>query len=526
LAKGEQLDVSLPEELNLGAYFLDINLELGRGNNTALHFGDGSLSFNELSRLTNRVGNVLRELGVEPENRVLLILDDSPEWVATWLAAMKIGAVGAHAYTYLTADDYAYLFDLVKPKVAIVDSTTLPKVRQALKLATHRPKSLLVAGEHASLGKSECSLRQLVGAADERLEAAITHRDDLAFWNFSGGTTGKPKGVPHMHRDGVVAHQSFNHIVSYSSDDVVLRVPKLFFHYSRDVGLLFPLRAGAAVVLSRERTTTALVFDLIRKHKPSVLITVPTMMRSMIQTPRHQRADLSCIRYCMSSGETLSKSLYEEWTSTFGGEVINRFGSAESGIGYLCNRPGAVVPGSSGTVSPLSEVKLLDQDGQEPPIGQPGVLMIRSDAVGTFYVREHEKSKATFMGDEWVNTGDVFTQDEKGYFWYAGRADELVKVSGVWISPLEIERTLHESPSVKECVAMGVRDRDGLTKIKAFVVLNDGANACEETLLDLTQFCRQRMAPHKVPRTVEFMSDLPKTGQGKIDRRRLRERAL
>jgi acyl-coenzyme A synthetase/AMP-(fatty) acid ligase len=329
-----------------------------------------------------------------------------------------------------------------------------------------------------------------------------------------------------MHRDGVIAHQSFNHIVPYSADDVVLRVPKLFFHYSRDLGLLFPLRAGSAVVLYQERTTAALIFDLIRKHRPTVLINVPTMMRAMIQTPEHERADLGPIRYCMSSGEMLSAGLYKEWTDTFGGEVINRFGSAESGIGYLCNRPGAVVPGSSGTVTPLSEVRLVDPEGHEVPVGQPGVLMVRSDAVGTFYVREHEKSKANFVGDEWVITGDLFTQDEKGYFWCAGRADDMVKVSGVWISPLEIERTLHESPSVKECVAMGVKDQDGLTKIKAFVVLNESANACDETLLELTQFCRQRMAPHKVPRAVEFMGELPKTGQGKIDRRRLRERAL
>lgn len=526
MVKGEQLEVFLPEQLNLGAYFLDVNLELGRGDKTALYFQDSSLTFNELWRLTNRTGNVLKQLGAEPENRVLLILEDSPEWVACWLATMKIGGVGVHAYTYLTADDYAYLLDLVKPKVVVVDQVTLPKLRQACTILGTAPRAMLVAGDGADLGKGEFALRQLIATASEDLQPEPTHRDDLAFWNFSGGTTGKPKGVPHMHRDGVIAHQSFDHIVPYTADDIVLRVPKLFFHYARDLGLLFPLRAGSAVVLSPERTTAASVFELIRKHKPTVLINVPTMMRAMIQTPAAERADLGSVRYCMSSGEMLSQGLYAEWTDAFGGEVINRFGSAESGIGYLCNRPGAVVAGSSGTVTPLSEVKLVDPDGDEVPPGQSGVLMVRSDASGTCYVREHEKSRATFVGDEWVNTGDLFTQDEYGYFWYAGRADDMVKVSGVWVSPLEIERTLQESPTVKECAAMGVRDQDGLTKIKAFVVLNESGAACNDTLLELTQFCRQRMAPHKVPRSVEFMSELPKTGQGKIDRRQLRERAL
>jgi benzoate-CoA ligase len=265
-----------------------------------------------------------------------------------------------------------------------------------------------------------------------------------------------------------------------------------------------------------------------------VLINVPTMMRAMIQTPENERADLSCVRHSMSSGELLAAPLNEEWVKTFGSEVINRFGSAESGIGYLCNRPGAVRPGSSGTVTPLSEVKLVDEEGLEVPRGQPGVLLVRSDAAGQCYVREHEKSKLTFLGDEWVNTGDVFVQDEDAYFWNIGRADDMVKVSGVWVSPLEIERALQESPCVKECAVLGIKDEDGLIKIKAFVVPTDdaqagaraGARARPDMQDELKRFCRERLAPHKIPRTMEFMEELPKTGQGKIDRRLLREQVL
>jgi len=520
------VDFSLPEKLNLGSYFLDVNLESGRGDRPAIYFNDSITSFRDLWLLTNRVGNVLRELGVEPENRVLLILEDSPEWVATWLAAMKVGAVGTHAYTYLMPKDYAYLLNLVRPKVVVADCGTLGRVREAAEGLKY-PKAILVSGESApELRKGEFSLRRLMACADERLEVAPTHRDDIAFWNFSGGTTGKPKGVPHVHGDSVVSYASFNHFLGYTSEDIVLRVPKLFFHYARDNGMLFALRSGAAVVLFEEKTTAALIFELIRKHRVTVLLNVPTMMRAMIRTPKRERADLSCIRRNFSSGELLSRQLYEEWVQTFGTEVIDRLGSAESGVGYLCNRPGAVVPGSSGTVTPLAEIKLVDEHDLEVPRGQPGVLMTRSDASGTHYVRDHEKSKATFPGNGWVNTGDIFIQDERDHFWHVGRANDMIKVSGVWVSPLEIEHCLHESPGVKECAALGIKNTDGLMTIRAFVVLNDGAAALPETLDALKQYCKQRLGPHKFPGAIQVVDDLPKTGQGKIDRRLLRERAL
>jgi benzoate-CoA ligase family protein len=524
MVKGEQVDFSLPERLNLGSFYLDVNLEAGRGDKTAIFYRDRTYSFFDLWRLTNRVGNVFKALGVEPENRVLLILEDSPEWVASWLAAMKIGAVGTHAYTYLMAHDYAYLLNLIKPKVVVADQTTLDRVRQGAQDAGYS-RAFLVAGEGITdLRQGEFGLSQMIESADERLEVEPTHRDDLAFWNFSGGTTGRPKGVPHMHRDGAISYESFNHILAYRDDDIVLRVPKLFFHYARDPGLLYPMRCGAAVVLFEERTTAALIFAFIRKYRPTVLINVPTMMRAMIQTPEDERADLSCLRLSLSSGEVLSAQLHEEWVSTFGSEVANRFGSAESGMGYLCNRPGAVKPGSSGKVTPLAEIKLVDDDGLEVPRGQAGLLLARSDATAQYYVREREKSKATFLGDEWINTGDVFTQDEEDYFWYVGRADEMVKVSGVWVSPLEIERILQGSPSVRECAVLGIKDGDGLLKIRAFVALRDGGRALEEKQDELEQYCRERLAPHKIPRVFEFLDELPKTGQGKIDRRLLRER--
>jgi benzoate-CoA ligase family protein len=524
MIKGEQIEFSVPELLNLGSYYLDVNLEAGRANKTAIYYKDGSYSFLDLWHLTNRVGNVFKGLGVEPENRVLLILEDSPEWVAAWLAAMKVGAVGTHAYTYLMPDDYAYLVNLIKPKVVVVDKSTLPRVRAGAR-GSRYPKAFLVAGENIrDLKQGEFSLNEMIASADDRLEMEPTHRDDPAFWNFSGGTTGKPKGVPHMHRDSVLSYHSYSAMLGYKTDDIVLLVPKLFFHYARDNGLLFALRSGAAVILYGQRATAALMFELIGKFRPTVMLNVPTMMRAMIQTRKHERVDLSCLRLCLSSGEVLSPQLYEEWLGNFGTEVIDRLGSAESGMGYLCNRPGAVQPGSSGKVAPLAEIKLVDDEGLEVSRGQPGLLLTRSDASAQYYVREHEKSKATFLGDEWINTGDIFIRDEADYFWFVGRADEMVKVSGVWVSPLEIERILQECPSVRECATLGIKDGDGLLKIQAFVALRDGARDLAEKRIELERFCRERLAPHKIPRGFEFLDELPKTGQGKIDRRLLRER--
>ena len=526
MVKGEHIDFPIPEKLNLGSYFLDVNLESGRGGKTAIICKDRTYSFHDLWILTNKLGNVLRELGVEAENRVLLILEDSPEWVAAWLAAMKVGGVGTHAYTYLTPGDYEYLLNLVQPKVVVVDGVTLERVREGARNSRY-PKALVVAGATGyDLRKGEFSLGAMLEAADEHLAVEPTHRDDLAFWNFTGGTTGKPKGVPHMHRDGVVCYETFTHTVSFGTGDIILRVPKLFFHYARDPGLLFPLRDGASVILFHERTTAALIFELIRKYRPTMLLNVPTMMRAMIQAPERERSDLGCLRYCMSSGELLPARLHQEWLNTFGTEVINRYGSAESANGMLNNRPGAAVPGSSGTVAPLVEAKLVDEDGREVPRGQPGTLLARCAAAGRYYFHDHEKSRTTFLGNGWINTGDLFTQDENDCFWHAGRADQMVKVSGVWVSPLEIEHGLQECPVVTECAVLGIRDGDGLTRIKAFVVLAEGAQASAGTQDELKRFCRERMAPHKVPRGIEFMDALPKTGQGKIDRRLLRERTL
>jgi len=524
MIRGPELDIVIPERFNLTTYYLEENLTRGRGDKVAVYCRDEKYTFNDICSLTNRVGNVLKDLNVGFEDRVLLILQDSPEWLAGWFAAMKIGGVATHAYTYLLPSDYEYFINYVRPKVVIVDPTTLDLVREGARHSIFK-RTILVAGDDLPpLEKGECALNELIRKASPVLETAPTTGNDLALWNFSGGTTGKAKGAPHMHHDGIPAFESFQYTVQYTPDDIVYRVPKLFFHYARDLGMNWPLRAGAALVLSPERSTVETVFQYLNQYRPTVLLNVPTMMRSMLQSPLAREADLSFLRLSISSGELLSAQLYREFTQTFGVEVLNSIGSAETGLGYFFDTPGEVIPGAAGRVPPLVEIKLVDRKGREVKKGETGILHVRSEASGAYYHLEHEKTKKTFLGNDWVNTSDLFREDENGYFWYEGRADDLIKVSGVYVSPLEIEQCLEAHPAVRESVVLGIKDKDGLDKTKAFIVLHERYQASERMVKELKEFCKEKMAPYKSPRFIEFMNELPKTGQGKIDKRRLLER--
>lgn len=521
MKRGPPIDVTVPEDLTLSRFYLEENLTHGRAQKIAAYYQDEVYTFGALCRLANKTGNVLKDLGVRFQDRVLLVLQDSPEWLAAWFGTMKIGGVVAHAYTYLISADYEYFIGYVRPKVVVVDRTTLSTVREAARTAMH-PITILVAGrDPPPLDKDEVSLAEQLSTAPAVLADQSPNRHNLAFWNFSGGTTGKPKGVPHTHEHGAVGFESFQSVIHYTPQDVVLRVPKLFFHYARDLGMNWPLRAGAAVCLAPERTTPETIFRMIDRYRPTILVNVPTMMRAMLESPEATRADLSCVRLCLSSGEQLSKHLYAEFTKTFGVEVANVHGSAEAFLGYFVDRVGEVRPGSSGKVAPLVTVKLMDKHGREIPEGETGLLWVRSAASGTGYHLYPEKSKGTFLGDQWINTNDLFREDEAGYFWYMGRANELIKVSGVYVAPLEIETCLAQHAAIHESAVLGIENSDGLLKTKAYVVLKDGVPPTEATATGIAEHCRRHLASYKVPKTIEFVAALPKTGQGKIDKRLL-----
>jgi len=514
---------TVPEQLNVASYFLDHNILEGREKRIAIYYRNEEYTYNDIFRLTNRVGNVLKELGVEIENRVYIVMNDSPEFVATYYASIKIGAIPAVGYTFFSPKDYLRELNNIKPKVIVADSGYVDRLREAIKDSRY-PKYLLVAGKSGlQLEKGAADFNKMVKRADAHLEPEPTLRDDTAIWGFSGGTTGLRKIIPHRHYNLVFAYEACQQIIHYSKDDVVLPAPKLFFGYGRTGSILYPFRVGAAAIIFPERTTPAKIFELVEKHKPSMLIITPTVMRRMLQTQKDERTDLSCIRLCTSGGEQLSAELYSEWMRNFGCEVIDGIGSGEMFYSFTFNVPGKVVPGSVGKPLPGYEVKIIDDNGHELTDGVIGTLIIKGASAGLCYLRNYEKSKKTFRG-EWVYTEDLFSKDKEGNLYFHGRKDDLLKVSGYFVSPLEIEECIETHPDVAECAVVGVKDVDGLDTTKAFVVLRKGINTSNSMADNIKKYTKEKLSPHKYPRLIEFIRALPLTRTGKIDRYELRKK--
>ena len=507
--------------LNLATYFLDRNLAEGRGGNTALVERAGVCTYAELARMTNRVGNALLGLGVRPQDRVLLALGDSVAFVATWYAVQKVGAVTAEVYTFLQPKDYTYYLEYTDASVVVVDAATLPRMREASDAARTRPILMVVGAEAPALRDREVAFDSLVAEQPDMLDAAPTTADSIALWKFTTGSTGKPKACVHAARSPLVSFQGYARaVLDIRAEDVVLAVPKLFFGYARDLAALFPFGVGASGVIFPERSTPELIFELIAQHRPSILVNVPTMMQAMLDHPGASDRDLSCLRVCTSAGEALPEPLHHRWDETFGVEVLDGIGSSEAYHIYISNRPGRTRPGSIGEAVPGYTATVVDDDGNPVPSGQIGRLWIRGESAALMYWEDGEASARTFAGDL-VMSGDLVERDDDGYFRYRGRADDLLKVGGIWVAPAEIERCLATHPDIVECAVVAA-EREGLARGCAWVVLRSGAAATAE---DLQAFVRERLAPHKVPREVRFVDRLPRTGSGKIDRSALRQEA-
>jgi benzoate-CoA ligase family protein len=501
---------------NLTTWLVDRHLEEGRGDRTALICGDRHVTYGELATLVNRTGHVLRDLGVRQEERVLLALSDGVEFVATWYAAQKIGAVTAEVYTFLPAKDVAYYLEYTRAGVVVVDATTLDHVREARAASPWLRSVLAVGVAPDALREGEASFEALVAEAPEALDPAPTSPDDIAIWKFTTGSTGMPKAC--VHRTATPL-RSFEHyargVLDIREDDLVLPVPKLFFGYARDLAALYPFGVGAAGIVFPERATPERIFELVARHRPTILVNVPTMMRAMLEHPEH---DLSCLRLCTSAGEALPEELHRRWLDSFGVEVLDGIGSSEAYHIYISNRPGASRPGTLGQAVPGYSARVVDEDGRELPDGETGRLWVEGDTAALMYFNAREKSLETFSGDT-VMTGDLFARDADGFFHYRGRADDLLKVGGIWVAPQEIEQCLATHPDVAECAVVGYEE-DGLQKPRAFVVLHDQATADAAAL---QAHVKATLSPHKYPRDVRFVAELPKTGSGKIDRRALRE---
>ena len=522
------MTVEFPERFNMADYFLYHNLEEGREGKVCHHFENQTFTYGEAARMSNRVGNALRMLGVRVEDRVLIVLPDCPEFVWTWFGAARIGAVITMVNPLLPPGDYRYYLEYTRARAAIVHQSFLKPFTEAVSGAEHLRAVLVVSNENAidvELIDSQSRLKsfsfsEAISSQSTACLAANTHRDDLAIWLFTSGSTGHPKGAVHLQHDLPYNTEVFaKRAMGVNESDLTVSVPKLFFGYATGTNLLFPFAVGGATALFAERSTPERMFEVIERYRPTILTTVPTMINSMLSVESTSKPDLSSIRFCYSAGEALPIELYHRWKETFGVEICDGIGSAEMFHIYITNRPGDVKPGSLGRIVEGYEAKIVDGDDNQVATSEMGTLKIKGDSAALCYWNAHEKSKETFAGD-WCTSGDQFHVDKDGYYWYHGRTDEMLKVGGVFVAPAEIENCLLQHEAVTECAVIGHDAGDGLVKPKAFIVPR--GDATEMLAEEIKEFVKSKLALYKYPRWIEFVDSLPKNDRGKIDRKLLR----
>ncbi len=510
------MKVDLPDIYNASTTFVDENIAQGWGNLTAIYYQDQQFTYQEVFERVNQTGNALKELGIEIEHRILLVLPDSPEFAFSFFGAIKIGAVPIPVNPWMSGHDYQYLLNDSRARAIIVHESTLgeiEKIQHNARFLQH----LIVVGKPK--GKM-LSYEKLIARASTKLDAEATSRDDICFWAYTSGSTGSPKGAVHLQHDMITITDLFvKPVLGMSQGDRCFSASKLFFSYGLGNSLYFPFRFGASTVLWPDRPEPEKILQVIDKYHPTFFYSVPTLYARLLRVEK--KYDLSSLKICLSSGEPLPPALFHQWKDKFGVELLDVVGSTEATHDFLANRPGRAKAGSSGEVTPAFEAKIVGDDGREVPIGEIGNLMVKGDANAPFYWNKHEQTKKMMQG-EWLKTGDTYYSDEEGYYWYCGRSDDMLKVGGMWVSPIEIENTLLEHPSVLEAAVIGDQDADGLIKPKAYVLLKSEFKPCDDLRSELQTHVKTKLAPYKYPRWVEFVEDLPKTVTGKIQRFRLR----
>ena len=529
--------ITLPENFNVATHFVDRNVREGRGARVAIECGDERVTYQQLLENTNRVGNALLALDVRPEERILLLLLDTPEFLYSFFGAIKIGAVAVPVNTQAKPQDYEYILNDCRARVAIVSEPLLPHL-QAIPKEKLRYLQEIVVSELDVTGKVKLdlpsqnrashthhSLQNLMASASPDLQAALTCKDEPAFWLYSSGSTGASKGCVHLHHDMVVCCELYaKGILQMSESDRCFSVARLFFAYGLGNAGYFPLGCGATTILSPARPVPATIYADIERYRPTLFFSVPTNFAALLAHHREdgKEFDLSSIRYAISAGESLPAPLFHRFKERFGVEILDSLGSTETLQMVIANRPGEAKPGSSGKIIPGYEARIVDEHGNSVTSNEIGDLLIKGDSTCSGYWNKHEKTKETFVGD-WFRTGDKYYQDEEGYFWYAGRSNDVFKVHGLWLSPAEVESVLIAHPAVREAAVVAREDNDGLTKAAAYVVLNAEFAPSEALSHELQEQVGQKIGGYKRPQWIEFLSEIPKTATGKLQRFKLRE---
>ena len=520
--------VTLPHRYNAAVDLLDRNLAEGRGEKVAVIDDRGPVTYRALAARANRVGNALRALGVRMEERVALLLLDTADFPACFLGAIKIGAVPVPLNTLLAPQDYAYMLEDCRARVVLVSDALLPRLEPVLAASTSVEQVVVVPSPLGGKAHGHARLETLLEPASEVLAASPTTVDDVAIWLYSSGSTGVPKGAVHLQSHLVQTAALYGRgVLGIREDDVVFSAAKLFFAYGLGNSLTFPFSVGATAVLMAERATPAAVLQRLRSHQPTIFYAVPTLYAALLADPGCTPENGSQrLRISTSAGEALPRHIGEKWRARFGTDLLDGIGSTELLHIFLSNRPGDVHYGTTGRPVPGYEVKLVGDDGEPVADQLEGSLWVRGPTACTGYFGQRERSLATFHGP-WTRTGDRYVRDENGTYTYSGRADDMLKVGGVWVSPFEVESALQQHAAVLEVGVVGHADADGLIKPMAFVVLKDPKRFEEPAAAlalaeELKAFVKDRIAAFKYPRWIEFLHELPKTATGKIQRFRLR----
>lgn len=511
--------MGLPPRFNFAEHLFGLNR--GRAQRTAYIDDRGSLAYGALEDRARRLASALASAGVRREERVLLLMLDSSDWPVAFLGCLYAGVVPVAVNTLLTADDYAYMLDHSRAQAAIVSGALLAVLQDAMGRAPHEVRTLLVSQPTGPLPEGARDFEATLAQATPLAAPVNTAADDPGFWLYSSGSTGKPKGTVHTHANLWWTAELYGKpVLGLTEDDVCFSAAKMYFAYGLGNALTFPLSVGATVVLMAERPTPDATFRRWTQLRPTVFFGAPTGFAGMLASPALPARDAVALRMCSSAGEALPGEIAQRFKAHFGCEIIDGIGSTEMLHIFISNRPGDVRYGTTGKPVEGYEVELRGEDGRPVPDGEVGDLYIRGPSAALMYWANREKSRETFQGG-WTKSGDKYTRDADGYFTYAGRSDDMLKVSGIYVSPFEVEATLMQHPAVLESAVIGVQDGEGLTKTKAYVVLKPGQHTDAQAL---QAFVKERLAAYKYPRFIEFIDELPKTATGKIQRFRLREK--
>jgi benzoate-CoA ligase len=505
---------------NITSKLIDETVEKGFGDKIFVYYKEEKYTYRDMQSLINRVGNALYLLGVHMEEKVILVMYDSPEAMASFYGAIKIGAVPVPVNYSYTSDDFRYLLNDSRARTLITDEDFADEIdgwREKLRYL----ENTIVLGQKTK--SYQTGFHDIVDRCSDQLEAAYTTYDDAAIWNYTSGITGIPKAAVHLQHDVFTSLDNYaKGILDINQNDILFSGYKFFFAYGLGNSFIYPPGAGAGVVLLPEKSAPDTILAAIDKYGPTVFFGAPKLYAGILEIKdAEKKYNLTSLRLCVSSLEALPKDIFYQWKERFGLEILDGIGSTELMHIFISNRPGDVKPGSSGKIVPGYTAKIVDDDGSEVPDGEVGNLQVQGESMAAFYHRQHDKSKSSMLG-EWFNTGDRYYRDSEGYYYYYGRGDDMLKVGSVQVSPIEIESALVSHPAVQEIAVVPKEDEKGLMRPKAFIVLKPGYEPSEELAKQIQDYAKKSIASYKYPRWIEFIKELPKTTTGKIQRYKLR----